>query len=110
MERRVGVRARTDFGVIARQGQRRSRCRGIEVSAHGIVVDQGRAARPLTERLLVDLELRLPERMRSLHALARPVWSFGTQQALRFVRISDVDRLTLAEHMDLLRLRGVALG
>jgi len=110
MERRVGLRARTDFGVIARQGQRRARCRGIELGANGIVVDQGRSTRPLAERLLVDLELRLPERIRVLHAVARPVWSYGTQHALRFVRISDVDRLTLAEHMDLLRLRGVPLA
>jgi hypothetical protein len=64
----------------------------------------------LAERLLVELELRLPERIRSLHAVARPVWSYGTQHALRFVRISDVDRLTLAEHMDLLRLRGAPLA
>jgi hypothetical protein len=48
-------------------------------------------------------------RVQPLRALARPVWSFGTQQALRFVRMSDADRLTLAEHLDVLRLRGVAL-
>jgi hypothetical protein len=63
----------------------------------------------MDERLLVELELHLPERIHALHALARPVWSMGNQQALRFVEISDVDRLTLAEHMDTLRLEGVAL-
>jgi hypothetical protein len=110
MERRVGLRARTDFGVVARQGHSRSRCRGVEVSATGILVDQGRAARLLADRLLVDLELLLPERIRTLRAVARPVWSFGTQQALRFVRMSDVDRLTLAEHLDLLRLRGIPMA
>lgn len=109
MERRVGLRARTDFRVIARQGHSRSGCRGVEVSATGIVVAQGPAHSPLGSRLLVELELLLPERIRSLHALARPIWSFGTQHALRFVRISDVDRLTLAEHLDVLRLRGVSL-
>jgi hypothetical protein len=82
----------------------------VEVSATGIVVDQRTAHAPLGSRLLVELELLLPERIRSLHALARPIWSFGTQHALRFVRISDVDRLTLAEHLDVLRLRGVPLG
>jgi len=55
------------------------------------------------------LELLLPERVRPLRALARPIWARGTQQALKFVRISDVDRLTLAEHLDVLSLRGVCL-
>jgi hypothetical protein len=64
----------------------------------------------MDDHLLVELELRLPERIRPLHALARPVWSFGSQQALRFVQISDVDRLTLAEHMDTLRLQGAPMS
>jgi hypothetical protein len=58
----------------------------------------------------VTLELQLPERMKTLSALARPVWAFGSQQALRFVRMSDVDRLSLAEHLDILRFRGVTLN
>jgi hypothetical protein len=53
------------------------------------------------------LEMLLPERIRPLCAVARPIWAQGTQQALKFVRISDVDRLTLAEHLDVLNLRGV---
>ncbi len=107
MERRVGLRGRSNFRVVARQGDARSLGYGLEVSSTGMLVDLGRAARNLHDRLLVRLELGLPERIRSLHAVARPVWSFGTQLALRFVRMSDVDRLTLAEHLDLLRLRGI---
>jgi hypothetical protein len=55
--------------------------------------------------MLVALELNLPERSRPLRALARPVWAFGSQQAFKFIRISDVDRLNLAEHLDVLWLR-----
>jgi hypothetical protein len=110
MERRVGLRARTDFGVITRRGARLARCRGIEVSSTGIIVDRGRAQRHEEMGLLVNLELNLPERVSPLRALARPVWSFGSQLALRFVRISDADRLTLAEHIDLQQHRGVALS
>ncbi|MDF3071549.1 MAG: hypothetical protein K0R38_7150 [Polyangiaceae bacterium] len=55
-------------------------------------------------------EMLLPERIRPLRALARPIWVHGSQQALKFVRISDVDRLTLAEHLDVLCLRGVCLS
>ena len=106
MKGRVGLRARTDFDVIARDGRMQSWCRGIEVSTSGILVDRGRAVRSADDRLLVDLELRLPERLRSLRAKARAIWFQGSQQAFRFVHISDVDRLILAEHIDLQTLRG----
>jgi hypothetical protein len=108
MRRQVGLRARTDFRVTARWGARSLRCRGIEVSPTGIVVDGGlpRHGAPLW----VWLELELPERVRPMRALARPVWSLGSQQAFRFLRISDADRLSLAEHVDLAARRGVRLN
>lgn len=105
MKHRVGLRARTDFRVIANSGGFVSQCRGIEISSSGIIVDRGREAP--SQPLLMRLEMQLPERLRPLRALARPIWVHGSQQALKFVRISDVDRLTLAEHLDLLNLRGV---
>lgn len=110
MERRVGLRARTDFRVIAHNGSLRAHCRGIEISATGIIVDRGRRVTRRDEPLVIKLEMQLPERMKALRALARPVWCFGSQQALRFVRMSDVDRLSLAEHLDILRLKGVTLN
>jgi hypothetical protein len=108
MQHRVGLRARTDIRVIAKSGGFTSHWRGIEISASGIVVDGGRE--PAQLPLLMRLELRLPERIRPLRALARPIWARGTQQALKFVRMSDVDRLTLAEHLDVLSLSGVNLS
>lgn len=107
MQHRVGLRARTDFRVVERDGGFVSHFRGIEISASGIIVDRGREMP--SGALLVRLEMLLPERIRPLSALARPVWASGSQQALKFVRISDVDRLTLAEHLDVLSLRGVCL-
>lgn len=107
MQHRVGLRARTDFRVVARNGGFISHCRGIEISASGIIVDRGRESP--SQPLVMRLEMQLPERIRPLRALARPIWVRGTQQALKFVRISDVDRLTLAEHLDVLNLRGVCL-
>lgn len=107
MQHRVGLRARTDFRVIAQHGGFVSHCRGIEISPSGIIVDRGRTRSD--ESLLVRLEMLLPERIRPLCALARPIWIRGPVQALKFVRISDVDRLTLAEHLDVLNLRGVSL-
>jgi hypothetical protein len=110
MERRIGLRARTDFRVIAKNGILAAFCRGIEISPSGIVIDRGHAIAERDQPLVMGIEMRLPERLRPLTALARPIWSFGSQQAFKFVRISDVDRLTLAEHLDLLRLRGVPLN
>mgnify|MGYP000664853380 CR=1 FL=1 len=108
MQRRVGLRARTDFRVVAQSGGLVTHCRGIEISPSGIIVDRGRevAHTPLVLRL----EMLLPERVRPLRALARPIWVRGSQQAFKFIRISDVDRLTLAEHLDVLNLRGVCLS
>ena len=110
MYRRVGLRARTDFRVIARDGGLKSHCRGIEVSPTGMIVDRGRSLDPTRQPMLVGLELRLPERVRALQAVARPIWACGTRQAFKFVKMSDADRLTLAEHMDVLRLRGVSMS
>lgn len=109
MERRLGLRARTDFRVVASDGAFRAQCRGIEISAMGIVLDVGRWAAARAERVFLNLELALPERCRPIHALARPIWGLGTQRAFKFIRISDVDRLTLAEHLDLMHLRGTIL-
>jgi len=110
MDRRVGLRARTDFRVIAERGPLCSSYRGIEVSPTGIVLDRGRLVSELDSPLLMKLELRLPEYLKPVRALARPIWSFGTLQAFKFVRIADVDRLILAEHLDFMSVRGVVLN
>ena len=106
--RQVGLRARTDFRVTARWGSRALRCRGVEVSPTGIVID-GELPR-YGGPLWVWLELELPERLRPMLALARPVWSIGRQQGFRFVKISDADRLSIAEHVDLAARRGTPLN
>jgi hypothetical protein len=79
------------------------------LSTAGIIVARGSRCEDRDERMLVGLELRLPERIRPVRTLARPVWSFGAQQAFKFVQMADADRLTVAEHMDVLRLRGVQM-
>jgi hypothetical protein len=61
-------------------------------------------------RLLIKLKLTLPERLRAIDALARPVWSSGSRQALKFLSIADADRLSLAEHLDLQALRGALVS
>jgi hypothetical protein len=110
MERRVGLRGRTDFSVVAHQGTIASRCRGIEVSPTGIILERGSPIQTRHESMLQKLELMLPERVRAITVWARPVWARGSHQAFRFVRMSDSDRLSLAEHLDLLALRGALVA
>ncbi|MCH2109165.1 MAG: hypothetical protein MK135_07540 [Polyangiaceae bacterium] len=109
MERRSGFRARTDFSVQAMNGYWASQARAIEVSCTGIVLDRGRELSERDMPFLIDLELRLPERNRPIRVKARPVRREGSHQVLRFIDISAVDRLNLAEHLDVLMARGVQL-
>jgi hypothetical protein len=96
--------------VIAERPPWRSSYRAIEVSPTGVVLDRGRLVSELDWPLLMKLELRLPEYLKPVRALARPIRSFGTLQAFKFVRIADVDRLILAEHLDFMSVRGVVLN
>ena len=98
---RLSQRARTDFSVRTKEGRIVSQCRGIEVSASGILIDRGRRVADRDHPFYLELEIRLPERIVPMRAMARPVWAFGTQQAFKFIHMSDADRLTIAEHVDL---------
>jgi hypothetical protein len=101
----MNQRARTDCSVTTHHGSVVSHYRGVELSPTGIVVDRGRPIEARDDELFVKMEIQLPERLRPLMAVARPVWSFGTQQAFKFVRMNDADRLCLAEHVDLTDIR-----
>jgi hypothetical protein len=103
--KRLNQRARTDCSVLTRHGSLVSSYRGVELSPTGIVIDRARPIEARDNGIYIEMEIVLPERVRPLHAVARPVWSFGTQQAFKFVVMSDVDRLNLAEHVDLAAMK-----
>lgn len=109
MQFRAGLRARTNFPVFAGSGSNQRECRAVELSPSGIVIERGVEVESRHMPLLMRIEMRLPDRLRPLFAWARPIWSRGTRQALKFVGASDADRLSLAEHLDLQRLRGSEL-
>ncbi len=109
MERRLGLRGRTDVQVAASSGLWLTLARGIEVSGSGILLDRGREATERDDQLILRLTITLPEKQRAIEVVARPVRRYGNQQALRFVSLSDVDRLSLAEHLDLVHRRGGTL-
>jgi len=109
-ERAIGLRANTLFPCLFCEGPHAAHCRAVELSATGIVVERGRE---LSERELgggVKLELFLPDQPRPIRVLAKVVRPVRrTAYALKFVLISDVDRLTLMEHLDQQRLDSLHL-
>ena len=100
--RGIGLRERTDFPVMLCEGPHVAHCRAVELSATGIVVERGRELSEREQRSLFKLELFLPEQPRPVRVLAKVARRAGSSSyALKFVLISDVDRLTLMEHLDL---------
>lgn len=99
--RGIGLRERTNFPVMLCEGPHITHCRATELSVTGIVVDRGRELSDREQRSLFKLELFLPEQPRPVRVLAKVARCAGdTRYALKFVFISDVDKLTLMEHLD----------
>lgn len=99
--RGIGLRAATRFPVVVCEGMRAAHCHATELSASGIVVERGRELSERELRAGYKLELFLPELNRPVRVLAKAVRSVSpTAYAFKFVLISDVDRLTLMEHLD----------
>jgi hypothetical protein len=101
-QRGIGLRERTNFPVLLCEGPHVAHCRATELSATGIVIERGRELSEREQRSLFKLELFLPEQPRPVRVLAKVARRAGSSSyALKFVLISDVDRLTLMEHLDL---------
>ena len=100
-QRGIGLRERTSFPILLCEGPHAAHCRATELSATGIVVDRGRELSEREQRALFKAELFLPGQARPVRVLAKLARrvALGTY-ALKFVLISDVDRLTLMEHLD----------
>ena len=99
-ERRLSPRAPAELPVSIRNGVLTSAARSVDVSTGGILLFRSLRTFGSDDRIYLTLELTIPGEDRPLHAVARPIWSRGPFQALKFVQMSDVDRLSLAEHVD----------
>ena len=93
--RRVGIRIQTEFQVTAYVDGRPVPCMGVDLSTTGALVRR-RSRRQLHLVQRVDLDLGELQ----IHGAARTVWSDGDLHAVRFIGLSDVDRLEIAEHLD----------
>jgi hypothetical protein len=101
--RRLGSRARTRFTVFVKQGAERYRARSAELSTTGVVLDL-RHTDGLDVERIQQLDLAVPGARRPIHVVARPVRKLGPRLlAYEFLSIREVDRLTLAEHLDRLQ-------
>ncbi|HYQ17448.1 MAG TPA: hypothetical protein VEQ58_16860 [Polyangiaceae bacterium] len=109
-ERSIGLRAATTFPLLLCEGQHAAHCRAVELSASGIVVERGRELSEREQRAGLRLEMFVPGLKRPVRALAKVARALGnTRYALRFVLISDVDRLSLMEHIDQQQLDSLRL-
>ena len=82
------------------EGPHVARCHAVEFSPSGVVIDLGRPASHHEPHASLKLILFLPDQVlvRALVKVARKISE--TRYALKFVMISDVDRLTLMEQVD----------
>jgi len=110
MERRLGLRGLVDLPVIQHVDGFPHECRVVDISARGLVVQRTKSLASRRTRLLYWLELPLLDgEGRRIHALARPVWTQGSLQAMRYVTVNEVDQLEIAELLDRLGRRGTTV-
>ena len=110
MERRLGLRGLVDLPVIQHVDGFPHECRVVDISARGMVVLRTKSLAARRTRLLYRLELPILEgEGRRIHAVARPVWTQGALQAMRYVTVHEVDQLEIAELLDRLGRRRTVL-
>lgn len=99
-QRSVGLRQCTWFPVLVQLEQSKVRCQAVQASATGIVLEHAGGFLIPEHPTPLRLELLLRPSF-VITVLARPIRQFGGKFcALKFVAMSDVDRLSLMEHLD----------
>ena len=107
MHMRSSLRAQTDVPVDVYADGQVFPCRAVDLSTGGVVIERTDGLVRHDARLVYWL--KLPFGDQGIVALARPAWTKGRQQGLRFIEMEPSDRLTLAEAMDETARRGMAL-
>ncbi|MEZ4439135.1 MAG: PilZ domain-containing protein [Polyangiaceae bacterium] len=99
--RHGGIRLNSDVALTSYRDGYAHNCRAIDLSASGALLRRSSRRRPpMVQR--IDIHLGKSEPIR---AMARTVWAEDDLQAIRFVGLSDVDRLEIAEFIDDLERR-----
>jgi hypothetical protein len=95
----MSMRAQVDVPICALAFGFRHECRAVDISPAGMVFEQSRALMERGVSPVAPFEIYLPG-ARPIRARARPVWGKDRLLAVKFVWMSDADRLTLAELLD----------
>jgi len=109
MERRLGLRGQVDMPVVQHVDGFPHECRVVDISPRGMVVRQTRSLSARERRMMYRIELPLRGRDEAISVFARTVWSDGPYVALKYVRMSDVERLDIAELLDQVSKQGAVL-
>lgn len=99
-ERRFAPRALSDLSVRLGMSPMLADARSIDLSTGGMLLSRRRPLSAADTDLYVDVLVQLPADPEPIRAVARTVWWWGPYQALRFLKMSEPDRLRLAEHID----------
>ena len=100
--RHGGARLSSDLAMTSYRDGYAKACRAVDLSASGALIRRiSSHDPPMVQRMELYLGRDEP-----LEVLARTVWSSDDLHAVRFIDLSDVDRLDIAEYLDELeRLR-----
>jgi hypothetical protein len=109
MERRFGMRGQVDMPVIQYVDGYPHECRVIDISPRGLVLQRSKKLAQRPARFTYWIELLLEGGERRIHVVARPVWTSGRFQAMRYVEVNEADRLEIAELLDRVHRRGALL-
>jgi hypothetical protein len=107
MERRLASRAQVDVPICAFVDGFRHECRAVDLSPSGMIVELSRTLRRRALPMVNPFEIHLGGR--PIRTRGRSVWARERFHAVRFVAMSDADRLTIAELLDRKARLGEAL-
>ncbi len=95
--RHGGSRFSSDLPMTSYRDGYAKACRAIDMSTSGALIRRISSHDP---PMVQKLEIYLGRDVPPMHALARTVWADDKTHAVKFVGLSDVDRLEIAEYID----------
>jgi hypothetical protein len=98
MDRRSSTRRRVDILLNKHLDGFPYACRVLDISSGGMLLR--RIHEPDVEHESCTLELGLPGSEQSLWIWARPVWTKGRRQAMRFLGVDPRDKAVLDEFLE----------
>lgn len=99
-DRRFAPRAPSELSVRLGTSPMLAEARSVDISMGGVLLSRNRPLSSTDTDSYLDVLVQLPSDPEPIRAVARTVWWWGPYHALRFLKMSEPDRLRLAEHID----------